>query len=496
MTDYTAVANALKAEGFIPNPTAILLLSHLDLPTAAEYEGAKWEHFQIEHLTDTGMFRIENKSRQIAWSFIAAAEALVNAVFFNKSSLFQSINLEEATEKIRYAKAVYENMNGVQMPALVRDSTQRLEFDNGARIISSAGTPQRGKRVHTVYLDEWAHQQHDNANYKAALPMISKGGKLRGASSPLGGGGLFWEIFTESMRTYPGFTRKETPWWEIKAFCTDVFKAKYSAGMMLTNERVNLYGNERIKSIFENMLLEDFQAEYECSFIDESSAWITWAEIKSIQDNTLTCYQVECRDSNVGNALNTIQQMKKDSTLERVYTAGVDVGRTRNATEIFLVGTTSTKSRPLRLMITLSNCDFDSQLDVLLAVVNQLPVTKMLIDHNGIGRNLAESLEKRMPVKCEGVTFTNATKQLWATDAKMLTQQGKVLIPNDRDLAYQIHSIKRMVTAAKNMVFDTERNEKHHADKFWAWCLALYAGKGQITAPIVLGNMKKKSLWS
>jgi hypothetical protein len=29
------------------------------------------------------------------------------------------------------------------------------------------------------------------------------------------------------------------------------------------------------------------------------------------------------------------------------------------------------------------------------------------------------------------------------------------------------------VTGSKNLVFDTERNEKHHADKFWAWALAL-----------------------
>jgi hypothetical protein len=30
-----------------------------------------------------------------------------------------------------------------------------------------------------------------------------------------------------------------------------------------------------------------------------------------------------------------------------------------------------------------------------------------------------------------------------------------------------------MVTSSNNLVFDTERNEKHHADRFWAWALAL-----------------------
>ena len=51
-------------------------------------------------------------------------------------------------------------------------------------------------------------------------------------------------------------------------------------------------------------------------------------------------------------------------------------------------------------------------------------------------------------------------------------------LPLDRELAYQIHSIKRKVTAAKNLTFDTERNEQHHADKFWAWALGIWALTG------------------
>ncbi|HUS72937.1 MAG TPA: hypothetical protein VMY06_07695, partial [Sedimentisphaerales bacterium] len=41
--------------------------------------------------------------------------------------------------------------------------------------------------------------------------------------------------------------------------------------------------------------------------------------------------------------------------------------------------------------------------------------------------------------------------------------------------AYQIHSIKKSVTASKNNVYDAERNAKHHADKFWGHALAVYA---------------------
>ena len=76
-----------------------------------------------------------------------------------------------------------------------------------------------------------------------------------------------------------------------------------------------------------------------------------------------------------------------------------------------------------------------------------------------------------------GSTAFGATKNLWATDAKMLIQQGKTPLPVNRDIAYQIHSIKRRVTPSRNLVFDTETNEKHHADKFWAWALMLAAAK-------------------
>jgi len=64
----------------------------------------------------------------------------------------------------------------------------------------------------------------------------------------------------------------------------------------------------------------------------------------------------------------------------------------------------------------------------------------------------------------------------------MLIQQHKTPLPVDREIAYQIHSIKKLITPSKNVVFDTERNEKHHADKFWAWALAVSAGNDDIMA--------------
>lgn len=465
------------------------LVDNLDLPAATGVDDARWEHFQLAHLCCDSTFRIENKSRQIAWSFLSAAEAVANALLEGTSSIFQSINQEEAAEKIVYANSVYNNIRLAGLSKLVRKNQLGLEFANGARIISSPGTPQRGKARFWVYLDEWAHQKHDRANYTAALPIISKGGVVRGGSSPMGASGIFWEIDTQAFRTYPGYVRKRTPWWEIYAFSLNAPEARKLAPAMPTAHRVELFGNDRIKAIYANMPEEDFRQEYECDYVDESTAWITWEEIKNVRSDDLICWRVSAKDTlspEINEAIDEIVQAIRAGVVESVFAGGMDIGRTRNTSEIYLVGLGTTSQYPLRLALTLDNMRFEDQLTVLIEVLRRLPVMVMLIDQNGIGRNLAENAASAFPIRVQPVDFTNATKALWATDAKMLIQNRRTPLPIDKEIAYQIHSIKKLVTASRNLVFDTQRNEKHHADKFWAWALALH---GAYQRPPAGGDM-------
>lgn len=458
---------------------ARFLVQYLDLTAATGVDDARWEHFQLAHLDDDSTFRIEDKSRQIAWSWLAAAESVANAVLDETSSVYISINLEEAKEKVRYARRVYENLHApFRLPQVSRDNELGLEFDNGARLLSLPATPPRGKARFWVYLDEFAHVQRDRQIYTAALPIISKGGRLRIGSSPLGASGIFWEVFEQKLRPYPGYARKVTPWWEVQSFCVNVKAARKLAPAMPTAHRVELFGNERIQAIYANMPEEDFRQEYEGEFVDESTAWITWEEIRTVQDAGLTWVQVTEKGKATDRATQAVDEAARlvaTGQIEQVLVGGLDVGRTRNTSELFLVGLSTVGSYPLRLAVTLDGMEFDDQQAVVAYALNTLPVAKLLIDQNGIGRNLAENLTRRYGGKVEGVNFTNATKTLWATDAKMLIQQRKTPLPVDRDIAYQVHSIKRIITAARNLVFDTATNEKHHADKFWAWALALAA---------------------
>jgi phage FluMu gp28-like protein len=459
---------------------ADFLVECLNLPEASGVDTARWEPYQLAHLQDDSTFRIEDKSRQIAWSFTVAAEAVADGLLTGAGTVFVSINLDEAMEKIRYARQVYENLDVGGLPKLVRDNDLSLEFDNGARLLSLPSRPPRGKARMNVVLDEFAHVQHDRDIYKAALPIISKGGRLRIGSSPLGASGVFWELFTESLQKYPGYSRRRTPWWEVQAFCRDVRQARGLAPGMQTAERVDAFGAERIQAIYANMLEEDFQQEYEGEFVDESSAWITWEVIQRNQAAFQAAGMRHWHARSVDGALALVDDVLEAvarGAIEPAMTGGIDVGRKHDLSEMMALGMTTTNQFPVRLMVSLSGVPYDDQETCFRQVISRLPFTQVLIDRNGIGAQLAENLE-RATGRAQGVDFTNQSKQLWAVEARIQAERGNTPLPPDRDLAYQIHSIKKKVTAAKNNVFDTERNEKHHADKFWAWALAIWAASG------------------
>lgn len=459
-----------------PSERRLYLTANLDLEAASGVPGARWEPFQIAHLDDESTFRIENKSRQIAWSWLIAAESMADAILSGQSSLYVSINRNEAQEKIRYAQDVYTNLN-VTRPAIVGESQTHIELDNGARLLSLPSRPPRGKARHNVYLDEFAHLQWPRAVYTAALPIISKGGRLRIGSTPFGPQGMFWEIYTEQIQPYPGYHRAFTPWWMVQSMCRDVRSARRQAPRMSQDERVARFGTQRLQTLYANMLSDDFAQEYEGSFADSGNSWITYAEWANVQSPDLLSEAESVQGSHIDPVFDTVERLRQlslDARIERTFTVGMDVGRKHDASEIFICGLGTTGVIPVRGNITMHKSPFDAQIAVVRAVLDRLPVVSMLVDKSGLGMQLAEQLEALYPGKVTGVDFTNTDKATWAVEARMLTQKSKVVVPVDRALAYQVASVKR-IQSGNSIVFDAERTNEHHADKFWAWALATYA---------------------
>lgn len=451
----------------------------IDIREAAQSDEARWEAFQLSLLNNSSRFAIDDKSRQVGFSFTAALDAFCDSrIDPGNPYVFVSINQDEAKEKIRYLRAIIAATDPPLRPKRLKvDAQTEIEFDDGSRFISHPCRPVRGKPRARVYLDEMAHYPNglDRQIYTAALPATTKGGYIRIGSSPLGAKGLFWEIMEEKLRKFPGFTRRFIPWWDVHALCKDRKMARSIAPEMPTHERVYAFGTPALIEIFENMFLEDFQQEYECAWIDEATAWITWDVITRNQQPDLKWWHARTVDEALSMIVD-VQTAISTSQIEGAFSGGIDVGRKKDLTEFALTGKSTTGQLPLRFLISLDRVEFEKQKNCFVEVIKRLPITQVLVDRNGLGMQLAEDLE-RLTGKAQGVDFTNISKELWAVEARVKAEAGLTPLPMDRDLAYQIHSIKKTTTAAKNNTFDTERNEKHHADKFWSWALAIYASK-------------------
>jgi phage FluMu gp28-like protein len=88
---------------------------------------------------------------------------------------------------------------------------------------------------------------------------------------------------------------------------------------------------------------------------------------------------------------------------------------------------------------------------------------------------LAERLAQRWGYRAEGVTFTAAAKSELAMPLLRLFQDKLLRVPAEADVREDLHSVRKVVTAANNIRLDADRDERGHADRFWALALANHA---------------------
>ncbi len=425
------------------------------------------EPYQLAFLENRARFRWVTKARQVGFSFLFGLEALARCHLRDKhTAVFVSYNLDDAKEKILVARQVHEELPLAYQKRLVVDSKTELAFEsNGpgkrmSRIISNPSKAPRGKKG-DIYLDELAHYVNDREVYRGSTALILRShGQLSGASTPLGRRGIFWEIAHEELRAYPHHVRQEVPWWLCRFFCKDVARAAAEAPDMPTEERVAAFGRPEIVEQFDSLPLDDFKQEFECKFVDESYSFYPY-------DLILPC---------TGDDLRIYDDLMDIPTPTGRIVAGFDVGRARDRSELAIFEEKDDRFI-CRLLRGYDQIPFAEQEADMRRFLETLPVARLSIDKSGIGMNLAENLARDYP-QVTPEAFTNDTKERWATDFKILLQRRDILLPRDREMVAQIHSIKRRVLPSGKVSFDAERTSRGHADRFWAIALACQKERG------------------
>ena len=454
------------------------------------------DFWQEDFITSTKQFIAILKSRRTGFSFSTALKGLSYALDPGRQKFvkqFVSYNESDALEKIRYAREFYESIPKFARKPLVTDNKTELEFldANGkttSRLISMPCRPPRGKGG-SISLDEFGifTPKMSKDVYTAALYVIARGGSIEVGSTPLGCIGRFYEICTDKIK-YPSYQRFNVAWWFSSALCKDVENAVKNAPNMNTAERVELYATDTLKEIFNNDVLEDFQQECECMFVDSSESYITLEEIYSctpgmnedieIKDNSDLLYSGENEEVNfnkelkIYNSVDDMCTMPYDQNKDGVLYIGYDVAKKRDATSIFVLGKLENGIKKVYGFEELRAKDFEFQIDCIRRLLKTLPIRRVCLDSTGMGLPICERLEKEFGDKIEGITFNSDTKEEMAQGIKIGLQRKEFLLPNDKNLHHQIHSIRRIPTVGGHFRYDADRDENGHADSFWAFALA------------------------
>ncbi len=292
-----------------------------------------------------------------------------------------------------------------------------------------------------VRLDEFALHPEADRIFEALLPSISSNSKYQISicSTPLGQSNMFYRIFTD-INGFPDFKRSQIDCYSaIKMGC-----------------KLNI---EVIKRNFDE---DSFRQEFECQFIDEATSYFPYDLIQK-------CIAREEKNTDGTNFI------------------GIDIGRKKDLTCVY-IATLSQGKFYFKFMETWQNMSYASQLRLISDTIKKNEISAGMIDATGLGNNLAEDLSNEFPF-IEPVWFTAQIKQEMVLRVKTMMEQQRIELPDERDLISDIHAIKKSITPSNNIVFEANRNETGHADRFWALALAVAAGNEDIyneQCPIII----------
>ncbi len=455
------------------------------------------DFWQDDFIKNKSRFISLLKSRQTGFSFIVSIKGLVKALDPARTKYtkqFVSYNEDDAQEKIRYAREFYDSIPKRYKKKVIHQTSTMLEFEDvggktTSRLISLPCRPPRGKNG-DVCLDEFAiySPRLSKEIYTAASFCTLRKGCIEVGSTPLGTIGKFYEICTDKEK-YPNFDRYFIPWWYANVMCKDVKSAVVNAKNMGTEERVFAYGTDRLIDIYRNSTLDDFQQECECTFIDSAASYISLELIyantpgrreEDIPDTRIILNDDDYYETGRNNeikAFNDVDELilnyKPEKHGSPLY-MGMDIARHKDATAFYIIGLQNELKQSVFRM-ELRNASFDQQKDIFRKLMSNLPIFRACIDMTGIGEQFAEEMKKEFAERVEPIRFTLQSKEVLAMNVKTSLERREFLLENDRDFHSQIHSIKRIATSGGSFRYDAERNEKGHADSFWAWALANYA---------------------
>lgn len=437
--------------------------------------------YQMNWLKDDARIKIWEKSRRIGATYVQSyedvrdcAKGLFPAVWF--SSADETAAKEYILYAAQWAKLFDRGARDLGETMLDSDKnikTFSVEFSNGKRINALSSSPKAFRsKGGKVILDEFAHHEDPAALWKAAKPSITWGFPLRILSTHNGQQALFFK-FIKSVKD------KKLNW---SLHTVDIFKAVDDglADKILKRSLTQAEREEWIQQQKEDCFDEyTWLEEYCCIAVDEATAFLDYELIGTCEE-----YGIEWKDD-------VLIQFDRYPVSGDLF-VGVDIGRKKDLTVIWITEKLGSV-KYTRKVITLERTPFKIQQNVLFNILQHPKVRRACIDATGLGMQLAETAQDIFgKYKVEAVTFTGPVKEEMAYNLRTNFEDKNIRIPVDTDIREDLHSVKKVITASKNIRFDVEKSDvKGHADRFWAAALNLFAAKSAAGAIHIVSGKRR-----
>ncbi len=417
--------------------------------------------YQREDVESEARFRWNCWSRQTGKSFTKSLRRILRGLERRRTQVFLSAGERQSRELMAKAR---QHCEALKIATDYYDSrffknlsTKQLEIvlPGDVRIIGLPANPQTARGFSgDVLLDEFAMHAFDDEIWGAMFPTLLRGeGELDVASTPKGRGNVFYKLRDNDR------------------FSTSVVTLSDAI-----SQGLNADAEEIRRTLGDETL---YRQEFLCEFIDEATAFLTYDQIAGCADPALIPHE-------------SVEPLKHES---RDLFIGVDVGRLRDLTVIWVLSIADCRFSIGRGKSPIDNPEIDSQLTTAaifelanapfreqFALLSELMsirhVRRCCIDAGGLGMQLAEDLVDRFGGhRVEAVTFTSALKSQLACGLRIAVETQRIRIPNDQRIRNDWHSVERTLTQSGQFRLSAPHKEGSHADRFWAAALAVHASE-------------------
>jgi phage FluMu gp28-like protein len=420
------------------------------------YEGdpIRLDDWQTLWLWDHSRYRALEKAPQLGWSWLCAAEALWECLLFeDATSGFVSVSQREASDKILYARKLYDGLPEQirEWVPLAYDATDEMAFGDRARparLLSFAATSSlRGRRMH-VYLDEVDfYRDGGEEAFRIGIGRTTRGLRLSMGST----------VFGEDTQLHRVMAGAGGP----RRFSTAVLP-------YLVAEHPDVV--ESIRLAHELLDPEDFDEEYGCRRGGGASESFTAELIRARSSSS----EVPIDPEGIP-ALPT----------EAPTILGLDVGGSRHPS-VLNVWQRDVRDGPWRQRAVIEwrvmpLPDQEAQLRKLMRV---FPDAVLGIDANGIGLGPAQALEAEFGSNrvvqiipgSKPAGMPAQTRGDMATTVKRLLEGEALELVQDREQAVQLNRT-RIHSGGK--VEQHGSKKRTHFDRFWSLAYAAYVAGGE-----------------